>query len=366
MIEPFEPSVSPETFDTLRERLRATRWPIGVVEDGGVPLATMHAIVENWLRQFDWEALDRTIRALPHVRTTVNDLRLHAVHRRAENAEAPAILLLHGWPGSFLEFLPMLSYFERLHVVIPSLPGFGFSDAPRSPGMSNAHMAECCAALMSGLGYARFVVHGGDIGAGVATWLARKYPARVTGLHLNFIPGSYTPAEEPPPTAEERDFLRRRAAWIDANGGYGHVQRTRPLTLAYGLADSPAALAAWIVEKFREWADPTRAVPLDTVLANVTLYWATNTIASSMRVYLESARTPLVFAPGERLAVPCAIARFPHEMPSPPRSWVERGYQVVRWTEMPRGGHFAALEVPDLLAADILEFLETLAPDRTI
>jgi pimeloyl-ACP methyl ester carboxylesterase len=361
MIEPFEPSVAPETIVALRERLRATRWPAGVVEEGGVPLGTMRAIVGHWLDRFDWGALDRALRALPHVRATVGDVRLHAVHRQATDPGAPALLLLHGWPGSFLEFLPLVPFLAAFHVVVPSLPGFGFSDPPRSPGMSNARMAECCAALMSALGYSRFLVHGGDVGAGVATWLARRYPERVAGLHLNFIPGSFAPSEDPPPSAEGGEFVRRRAAWVDANGAYGHLQRTRPLTLAYALADSPAGLAAWIVEKFREWADPASAIPLDAVLADITLYWATNTIASSMRVYLESARSPLAFAPGERLAVPCAIARFPYEIYFPPRSWVGRVYDVVRWTEMPRGGHFAALEAPELLSADIAAFALELA-----
>jgi pimeloyl-ACP methyl ester carboxylesterase len=239
---------------------------------------------------------------------------------------------------------------------VPSLPGFGFSDVPMGPGMSNERMAAVCADIMTAFGYARFLVHGGDVGAGVGTWLARRWPERVSGLHLNFIPGSYTPPLGDPLSREEEVFLQARAAWIDANGAYGHVQRTRPLTLAYSLTDSPVGLAAWIVEKFREWADPRSALPLDTLLANVTLYWATNTIASSMRVYLESARTPLSFAPGERIEVPCGVSRFPHEIYFPPRSWVARVYDVVRWTDMPYGGHFAAIEAPEALAADIVAF----------
>jgi pimeloyl-ACP methyl ester carboxylesterase len=222
--------------------------------------------------------------------------------------------------------------------------------------MSNARMAEIFAQLMTTLGYERFGAQGGDWGAGIATWLAVKFPSRLIGIHLNYIPGSYAPAVVAPLSPEEEAFLAEKATWVEEQGAYGHVQRTRPLTLAYGLSDSPIGLAAWIYEKFQEWADPGSALSLDAILTNVMVYWVTNTIASSVRLYLESARTPLRFAPGERLAVPCGIARFPREAPFPPRAWVERVYDVKRWTEMPRGGHFAALEEPDLLAADVRAF----------
>jgi hypothetical protein len=210
---------------------------------------------------------------------------------------------------------------------------------------------------MTVLGYDRFVVQGGDWGAGIATWLAVRFPSRVVALHLNYIPGSYAPFVEGAPSAEEASFLRQRAQWSDEQGAYGHVQRTRPFTLGYALSDSPAGLAAWIVEKFREWADPRSAIPLDVILTNVTIYWATNAIASSMRLYLESARTALRFELGERVRVPCGIARFPYEAPFPPRTWIERAYDVVHWTDMPQGGHFAALEAPERLAADVIEFV---------
>jgi len=168
-------------------------------------------------------------------------------------------------------------------------------------------------------------------------------------------------------TDEERTFLEGRDRWLAESGGYGHIQRTRPLTLAYGLTDSPAGVAAWIAEKFREWADPASDISIDTILTNITIYWATNTIASSVRLYLESARTPLRFAAGERIDVPCAIARFPLEAPFPPRSWIERVYRVERWTDMPRGGHFAALEAPELLAEDVIAFGEEVSgPGRSV
>jgi pimeloyl-ACP methyl ester carboxylesterase len=358
MIEPFRPSVPPETIAELHARLRATRWPLGVVDSGGMPLSDMREIVRYWLEDFDWPREEWEINRLPHFLADAGGLRLHFIHARSPRPDARPLLLLHGWPGSFVEMLPILLLLaESFHVVVPSLPGYGFSEAPSAAGMSNARIAELCAELMALLGYDRFAAQGGDWGAGIATWLAVKFPSRVAGIHLNYIPGSYAPYVEGEPSAEEAASLRERDRWVQEDGAYGHVQRTRPLTLGYALSDSPAGLAAWIVEKFREWAGPRSAIPLDRILTNVTIYWATNTIASSMRLYLESSRTPLRFGPGERVPVPCGIARFPHEAPFPPRSWIERAYDVVHWTDMPQGGHFAALEEPEALAGDVARFL---------
>jgi pimeloyl-ACP methyl ester carboxylesterase len=279
---------------------------------------------------------------------------LHFVHVRSGR---PPLLLLHGWPGSFIEFrhaIPLLR--DRFDLVVPSLPGYGFSPLTAT-GVSSRRIAGVMAALMSQLGYERFGVQGGDWGASIGTWLARDVPQRLTGLHLNYIPGSYAPVAADP-TEEERAYLGERDRWLAEDGGYGHIQRTRPLTLGYALGDSPVGLAAWIYEKFVEWADPATLPSLDDILTNVTIYWFTNTITSSMRLYLESARTPLRFGAGERVTVPTAVLRTRLEAPMPPRSWVERVYDVVRWTETGRGGHFAALEVPELFAADVAAFLD--------
>ncbi|HEV8578062.1 MAG TPA: alpha/beta fold hydrolase [Thermoanaerobaculia bacterium] len=361
MIEPFRPTVAPEVISDLHVRLRATRWPRGVVDSGGVPLSDLREIVRYWVEELDWPQREREINRLPHFLADVGGLRLHFIHAKSPRPDARPLLLLHGWPGSFVEMLeivPLLA--EEFHVVVPSLPGYGFSEAPTAAGMSNARIADLFAELMTLLGYDRFAAQGGDWGAGIATWLAVRFPSRVAGIHLNYIPGSYAPFVEGEPSAEEAASLRRRDRWIDEDGAYGHVQRTRPLTLGYALSDSPAGLAAWIVEKFREWADPRSAIPLDRILTNVTIYWATNTITSSMRLYQESSRTPLRFERGERVPVPCGIARFPREAPFPPRSWIERAYDVVHWTDMPQGGHFAALEAPEALAEDVVKFLRGL------
>jgi pimeloyl-ACP methyl ester carboxylesterase len=258
----------------------------------------------------------------------------------------------------------MLGLAERLSVthdvIVPSLPGFAFSSAVTAPGLSNRRCAHVMAELMEALGYDRYGVHAGDIGAAIATWMAALYAERVVGMHLTSIPGSYAPARDVPPTADERSFLELRARWSDEAGAYAHVQRTRPLTLAYGLADSPVGLMAWIVEKFAECCDPASEVSDDTLLTNASIYWFTNTIASSVRIYLESSRTPLTFERGQRLSTPTAIAHFPFDLPLPPRSWVERVYPVVRWSGMSKGGHFAALEQPDALSADIRDFFAQL------
>jgi pimeloyl-ACP methyl ester carboxylesterase len=357
MIEPFRVAISPATIADLHARLRQTRWPQGVTDSGGLPLSSMEEIIRYWLSEFDWPAQQEALNRWPQFQAVCGGLRLHYVHTRAPSAKALPLLLLHGWPGSFIEMLPMLPRLAAFHVVIPSFPGYTFSEAPTVAGMSNERMATLLAELMTQLGYERFAVHGGDVGAGVATWMARLFPTRVVAMHLNYFPGSYAPFIGETITLEETDGRKKAQDWYAEDGAYAQLQRTRPLTLGYGLSDSAAGLAAWIIEKFRDWAAPGRPVPLDTVLTNVTLYWATNCITSSVRVYLESARTPLRFKEGERLLPPCGIARFPYEEPFPPRSWIERVYNVTHWTEMPRGGHFAALEEPELLAADLVEFL---------
>jgi len=346
LLQPFRITIPESTLDDLRRRLADTRWPAGVTDSGGVPLDETKEFVRYWRDEFDWGAYERRLNAFHHYKSNG----IHFIHERNGG---PPLVLLHGWPGSFVEMLrviPLLA--DSFNVIVPSLPGYGFSDPPASPGMSNRQIAGEIADLMTLLGYDRFAVQGGDWGAGIATWLARDYPQRLSAMHLNYIPGSFAP-EAADPTPEEQQFLRDSETWVAESYAYGHVQKTRPLTLGYALADSPAGLGIWIWEKFREWSDPRSQISLDDILANITIYWATNTIASSMRLYLESSKTLLRFAAGERLTTPCAIARFPLEAPFPPRSWIERVYDVTRWSEFPAGGHFAALEQPELFAEDL-------------
>jgi pimeloyl-ACP methyl ester carboxylesterase len=354
---PFTIDVPLVDVEDLRKRLRRTRWPSGVNDSGGFPVTDARSLIRHWSDSFDWTAQQARLNQYPQFVATVDGLLVHFIHVTSGNDEALPLLLLHGWPGSFIEFLGVIDRLrDRFSLVVPSLPGFGFSSAPSSPGMSNMRMAEVMTSLMTTLGYQRFGVHGGDIGAGIATWMARRHADRMVGLHLNYLPGSYVPPSMSDVNQEEREFQDRVSGWYGRNGGYSHLQSTTPLTLAYGLSDSPAGLAIWIAEKFRDWSDPATPISRDVVLVNVIIYWLTNSISSSMRVYLESSATPLRLETGEMISVPTAFARFPFEISSPPRSWVERGYNLVRWTDMPRGGHFAALEVPELLAADIATF----------
>jgi pimeloyl-ACP methyl ester carboxylesterase len=329
------------------------------------------------MNTFNWKSqLDR-VATLNHNRYQAREGHIHFIHEKGKGPSPLPLILTHGWPGSFLEMLKILPLLtdpaayghdaaDAFDVVIPSLPGFGYSDKPAQPGMNFFRVAEIWAELMSALGYERFAVQGGDLGAGVSTALGLRYSHRIIGVHLNYIPGSYRPhlPDGATLTATEERFLASAASWFDQNGAYAHLQGTRPDTPAYALNDSPVGLAAWIVEKFREWSDCEgdvyRSFTRDELLANVTLYWMTQTIFSSFLMYHAGRKAPLRFAADDFVHVPCAIAHFPKEIVFPPQEWVERGYNVQRWTEMPKGGHFAAAERPDLLAADIRAFFRPL------
>jgi pimeloyl-ACP methyl ester carboxylesterase len=377
VIAPFHIVTTDAQLDDLRARLAATRWPDAIVDAGwdyGADLDYIRQLCHYWGHRYDWRAHEAELNRLPQFSLPIAGLRVHCIHQRGRGPRPLPLLITHGWPGSITEMvkiLPLLTdpaahggnAIDAFDVVVPSIPGFGFSERPTGRGVNTRCVGEMWADLMRVLGYERFAVQGGDFGAAVATHLGLAHPDRVLGIHLNYIPGSYEPhlAEETPPLSDaEVDFQRQRDQWLRDEGGYSHLQGTKPQTAAFALNDSPAGLCAWIVEKFRSWSDcggeVERRFTKDELLTNVTIYWLTQTIHSSMRLYYESRRAPFRFSAGERVAVPCAIARFPRELPSPPRDWVARGYNVTRWTEMPSGGHFAAMEEPDLLVNDIRQF----------
>jgi pimeloyl-ACP methyl ester carboxylesterase len=379
-VQPFQVQLDQATLDDLRDRLSRSRWPDtipGTAWAYGADLAYMQELTEYWRSEFDWRAQERVINTFPHFRATIDGLGIHFIHMRGSGPNPLPLIVTHGWPGSFVELLAIIQLLadpaahggdpaDAFDVVVPSLPGYGFSDKPAQTGMHAARIADMWARLMRELGYHRFGAQGGDWGASVASFLGLTYPDRVAGLHLNYIPGSFRPYLAPDAALSEAEqtFRTDRERWYQTEGGYGHVQATKPQTLAYGLNDSPAGLAGWIVEKFRAWSDcggdVERRFSKDQLLTNITIYWATQTIHSSMRLYYESLKRPLQFGPGERILVPCGVAFFPKEAPAPPREWVERVYDVRRWTEMPRGGHFAAMEEPALLAEDIRAFFRPL------
>lgn len=380
-IEPFQIHIDDRSLVDLKQRLETIRWPRSLDAEGwddGASLAFMRRLMEYWQVQFDWRAQEARLNQLPQFRAVVDNLSVHFVHQRGLGPNPLPLIMTHGWPGSFVEMekiIPLLADplshgggpNDAFHVIVPSLPGYGFSQAPGRQDYSSSDIAGLWFELMSGLGYRRFGAQGGDIGAGVSTWLAHKHPEAVVGYHLNYISGSYRPPLGeglPPITAEEQKFLDVAAAWAAAEGAYAHMQGTKPQTLAYSLNDSPVGLAAWIVEKFRAWSDSfedaEQVFSFDTLLTDISLYWFSGTVDATLRLYKANRLKPLHLEPGERVEPPLGVALFPRELPMPPRSWVERGHNVVRWSEMPKGGHFAALEQPELLAEDIRAFFRPL------
>lgn len=375
-VQPFSLPFSQAAVDDLRYRLARTRWPDEVPGSGweyGFNRQFLQDICDYWGEQFDWKAqLDR-LSAFHHYRCTLDGIGIHFIHERGKGPAPIPLILTHGWPGSFVEMLRIIPLLtdpaahggdaaDSFDVAVPSLPGYGFSSRPVHRGMNTFRIAGLWAALMAELGYGRFAAQGGDIGASVSTILGLRHAERTLGIHLNYVPGSYRPYLQPGARLApvEEEFAIVAARWRDEQGAYSHMQGTRPQTAAYGLNDSPAGLAAWILEKFRDWSDCDgdlyRRFTRDELLTNVTLYWMTETIHSSFRLYYEGRKAPLHFGESDFVRVPCAIAHFPKELLFPPREWVERGYNIQRWSEMPRGGHFAAAEEPELLAEDLRAF----------
>ncbi|KVE97477.1 multidrug MFS transporter [Burkholderia vietnamiensis] len=373
---PFNIEIPDHALADLRRRLRDTRVPLLTPAEPwqqGVDGAWLRDLTAYWAERFDWRAAEQALNRLPQFVADVGGQRVHFIHRRGAGPNRYPLVITHGWPGSVFEFDALIERLcdpaafggdprDAFDVVVPSLPGFLFSPPPAAPGVAAFQVADCWAALMAGLGYRRFGAQGGDLGAAVSIALGARHAGVVDGIHLNYLPGSYEPASDAaaPLTDEEQAFVRARAEWAALEGGYAHLHMTRPQTLAAALNDSPAGLAAWIAEKFRAWSDcdgdVARRFSHDTLLTGISLYWFSACIGSSMQMYWENRLQPMRFAAGQRVTVPAAFARFPKEISRPPRSWVERVFDVVQWTDMPSGGHFAAMEEPDLLADDIRRF----------
>jgi pimeloyl-ACP methyl ester carboxylesterase len=376
-VQPFKVAVDDGVMEDLRRRLAGTRWPDEIPASGwdyGSNLAYLKELVEYWRTSFDWRAQEKLINSFNHFRAEVEELNIHFIHERGKGPNPTPLIITHGWPSSFFEMykiVPLLADpgshggdpADAFDVVAPSLPGFGFSDRPTQRGMDILRVADLWAKLMTEkLGYLRFGAQGGDIGAGVTSRLGFAHPENLTGIHLTSVtrPTPYLGPGARELSDAEKAHLDQREKWQQAEGGYSHIQGTKPQTLSYGLNDSPAGLAAWIVEKYRTWSDCGGDVESrftkDELLTTITIYWITQTISSSTRMYYENQRQVWSLKSGERVQVPSGIALFPQEISRPPREWAERSYNVCRWTEMPRGGHFAALEEPELLAQDIRAF----------
>ena len=371
--QPFEIAVADEVLDDLRERIARVRWPEqppGTGWEHGGDFAYLRELCEHWTAAYDWRATERALNRHPNWRWEG----IHTIWERASDdapAAAPArlpVLLVHGWPGAPIEFrdlIPILAGAGH-DVVVPSLPGFAFSRVP-DPALNVAGIAERLRALMRALGYERYAVQGGDWGTIIGARMAFEDPAAVAALHLNAAGLLPLPAdlEHPPMTEAEVAFAQAAQRWRLGEGFHLLAQAAAPDALAPGLHDSPAGLAAWLVDKYRRWSDcdgeVERRFSRDELCDFLTIYWATGTIASSMRLYAAEARDRWRLAPGERIEVPAAVADFPRELVRPPREWVERTLpDLRRWTEFDRGGHFAAFEEPELLGADLLAFLAEL------
>ena len=374
--EPFEIHVDDAVLDDLRARLDATRWPDEVDGAGwtmGSNLAYMKDLAAYWRDGYDWREQERRLNALPQFRAEIDGLGIHFVHIEGKGPDPFPLIVSHGWPGSFFEMYKIAGPLtdpaahggdpaDAFHLVVPSLIGYGFSDASREPGMTTHRMAELFGTLMiDTLGYERFGAQGGDWGSAVTSSLAEQYPANVAGIHLNLVIGRMARLAGEAASPEVEAYRAEMARWVRDESAYSIMQGTKPQTLGYALNDSPVGLAGWIVEKWRAWSDcggdVERSYTKDELLTNVMIYWVTQTINSSVRLYRENRGE---FGRTGRIETPTAVAMFPKEISHPPRGLVERGYNVQRWTEMPRGGHFAAMEEPELLVEDVRAFFRTL------
>lgn len=380
----FEAHATDTDLDDLRARLAAARLPEAETVrraasgphrwEQGVPLTDLVDVVHYWRTGYDWRPFERRLNQIGQYRTTIDDLGIYFLHRRSARADAIPLVLTHGWPGSIAEFThvmdeladPKNSDLPAFHVVVPSLPGFGYSDKPATTGWGTEKIAAAWVKLMGRLGYHKFVAYGGDWGGVITTILGGRFPEHVLGIHT-------TTAQAPPGlatdgltkaerawTEETRDFWRHRAA-------YAKQQATRPQTIGYSLVDSPVGLLAWILDKFAEWTDtddsPFETISRDRILDNVTLYWLTRTGASAARIYYESHDS---LDPGLRVDVPSAISMYPRDIEKCPRVWAQERYRrIVRWRAPEAGGHFPSLEFPEYFVKDLQEGLAAvLAADR--
>ncbi|MEU9883566.1 epoxide hydrolase family protein [Streptomyces phaeochromogenes] len=391
-IRPFVLGIPQSDLDDLNTRLDLTRWPDelpGVGWEYGVPRDYLKELVRYWRHTYDWRAAEARLNEWPQFTTTIDGTNVHFAHIRSPEPDATPLIITHGWPGSIVEFLDVVGPLtdprahggdpaDAFHVVLPSIPGFGLSGPTRDTGWELRRVGAAFAELMDRLGYPRFGAQGGDWGAGISRELGRAFPDRVIGVHLNLLPGAHASAEPTPeelaalsPPEREKTLAswRRNEEWTRERLGYATVQMTRPQTLSYGLTDSPVGQLAWIVEKFKEWTDshdrPEDAVDLDQLLTNVMLYWLTGTAGSSARIYYERAHAAGWGEPVQPSTAPTALAVFPRDNFIPLRHVADRTENIVRWTEFDRGGHFAAMEEPDLLVGDVRAFFHELRQSRS-
>ena len=376
-VKPFTIAVENSVLDDLRQRLADTRWPDEIPNTGwdyGSNLTYIKELVDYWRTDFDWRAQEAKLNVFNHFKSEVDGLDIHFIHEKGKGPNPIPLIITHGWPSCFFEMtkiIPLLAdpashrgdAADSFDVVAPSLPGFGFSGHAQDRGMEVQRVAGMWNKLMTqNLGYPKFGAQGGDIGSGVTARLGFAHSDTLYGIHLTSItrPTPYLGPGSKPVTDAEQALITQRDKWFQDEGGYNHIQGTKPQTLAYGLNDSPVGLAAWIVEKYRTWSDcggdVEKSYTKDELLTIVTIYWVTQTISSSTRMYFENQKHLWTMEKDQKVPTPAGMAMFPQEISKPPREWGERSYDVRRWTEMANGGHFAALEEPQLLAEEVRAF----------
>ncbi|CAH1191915.1 hypothetical protein PAECIP111892_00788 [Paenibacillus auburnensis] len=374
-VESFQIRVPDEVLDDLKYRLNHVRWPEPLGSTGwehGTDLSYLQSLVTYWQEQYDWREQEAKLNRFSQFRSNVDGVDVHFIHERGKGPSPMPIILTHGWPDSYLRYqkiIPLLTDPARyggdpedaFDVIVPSLPGFGFSSCPDYRGINNSRVSEVWAKLMTEeLGYRKFAAAGGDIGSGVTRYLASNHPELLFGIHLTdigIIKSLMNPNDQAELSEEELHYKRSAQEWISREGGYMTLQSTKPQTLAYGLSDSPVGLAGWIIEKFHAWSDCKgdlrNSFSEDELLTNIMIYWVTNTFGSTAHIYYENTHS---LPPLGRIEVPTGIAILPADVLTPPKVWAMRNLNITRWTSLPRGGHFTAMEEPELMAEDIRAF----------
>ena len=381
-------NIEQSILDDLKVRIAGTRWT-DEIDNGkweyGTNKKYLQELCNYWKDNFDWKAQEHYLNSFHHYKTRIDNTGIHFLHEKGRGTTTVPLLLIHGYPDSFVRFLKMIPLLTEpdengfsFDLVIPSIPGYGFSDIPEESGMNTKRIADLFAKLMTKeLGYKKFISHGGDWGSGVTEQLALYHENALLGIHLTDIPFQHALAPLPDDASgAEKKYIKNTGIWQQKEGAYSMIQSTKPQTLAYGLNDSPAGLAAWILEKFRSWSDDDgnieNSFTKDELLTNITVYWATGTINAAFRLYNETMKAMMqaMYNPltklnpfdktGSRSEVPAAFAIFPKDISSPPEEFAARFFNVQQWTAMPLGGHFAAMEQPGLLAANIREFAVSL------
>jgi epoxide hydrolase len=369
-VDAYRIEVPDAAIADLHERLGRTRWPLDPASlgwDRGAPLHHVRALAERWRAGYDWRAWEARLNAWPQLMTEIGGASVHAAHVRSPEPDALPLILSHGWPGSIAEFLDVAGPLtdprahggdpaDAFHLVMPSLPGFAFSGPAPTTGWSPRRIAEAFGVLMQQLGYHRYGAQGGDWGSSISRWIGATYPEQVVGVHINMLSGATPREDDGTLSADERARVAQARDFTTNGSGYYALQSTRPQTLSYALTDSPVGQLAWLAEKYEAWTDTP--VDPDAVLTQASIYWFTQTAGSSAQIYLEHVRAGGRGAPIV-VDVPVGVAVFPQDLTPPIRRFAE-GLNIVRWTEMPRGGHFAAMEEPELLVEDVRAFFRSL------